>query len=50
MSQSNPIMLFKVQIWSETLKEEKYRHRLASVQCRGALRVVCAYRMVSKDA
>ncbi|CAH2083331.1 unnamed protein product [Euphydryas editha] len=50
MSVSNSIMLYRVEVWGEALKVEKYRRKLASVQRRGALRIACAYRTISEAA
>ena len=44
------IMLYGAEVWADSMRYEKYGKRLAAVQRRGALRVACSYRMVSKVA
>ena len=44
MSVAYSILLYDAEIWADALNVSKYRRRIASVQRRCALRVVCAYR------
>ena len=39
MAVTESILLYGSEIWTDALKMEKYRKRMASVQIRGALRV-----------
>ena len=50
MSVTHSILLYGAEIWADALNVAKYRRRIASVQRRCALRVVCAYRTVSEAA
>ena len=44
------ILLYGAEIWADAMNVWKYRGRIASIQRRCALRVVCAYRTVSEAA
>ena len=50
MEVAHSIMLYGAEVWAKALEMNKYRRRLAAVQRRAALRVVCAYRSVSEKA
>ena len=50
MSVAHSILLYGAEIWEDALNVSKYRRRIASVQRRCALRVICAYRTVSEAA
>jgi hypothetical protein len=50
MSVTNSILLYGCEIWADTLKIEKYRKKMATVQRRGALRIISSYRTVSEPA
>ena len=42
------IMLYGAEVWAEAVNAEKYQRKVASVQRRGSLRIVSAYRTVSE--
>ncbi|XP_033223628.1 uncharacterized protein LOC117177200 [Belonocnema kinseyi] len=50
MAVVHSIMLYRAEVWADAMKFNKYHPKLASVQRKGALRVKCAYRTVSKAA
>ena len=43
-------MLYGAEVWADSMRYEKYRKRLATVQRMGALPVACSYRTVSEAA
>ena len=42
------IIFYGPEVWSDSMRYEKYRKRLAAVQRRGSLRVACSYRTISE--
>ncbi|BES90458.1 Reverse transcriptase (RNA-dependent DNA polymerase) [Nesidiocoris tenuis] len=50
MRTAEAVMLYGAEIWAEALRFQQYREILASVQRRGALRIISAYRTVSGPA
>ena len=50
MSVAHSILLYGAEVWADAMNVWKYRRRIASIQRRCALRVVCAYRTVSEAA
>ncbi|XP_033213971.1 uncharacterized protein LOC117171036 [Belonocnema kinseyi] len=50
MSVANSIFFYGAEVWADALKVKCRRNRLLKVQYKGALRVACAYRLVSVPA
>lgn len=50
MSVTQSILLYRNDVWVDTLKQEKYRRRMAALLLRRALRIACSYRTISESA
>ena len=50
MSVVHSILLYGVEVWTETLDVEFHRKKPGAVQRRCALRITCSYRTVSEEA
>ena len=50
MATTTSILIYVAEIWADAMEVNKYRKKMAAVQCRGALRVASTYRTVSREA
>lgn len=50
MTVAQSIMLHGAEVWADSVELEVYKRRMISVQWQGALRIMCAYRIMSKAA